>query len=96
MISLTQLRTLPKIKPELEQQEKLQEYMYLIEHAIIDAWRNNKSSVIVDCKNDIMDGHKLKKFLKSKGFKVALTRKYDFYLRTRVPGTIEIFFTEVE
>ena len=50
----------------------------------------------VDCENDIMDGHELKKYLKSKGFKVALTREYDSYLMTRVPSKIEIFFTKAE
>ena len=93
MISLTQLHTIPKIKPEMEKQEKLIKYLSFIERSIIDAWRNNKSSVIVDCKNDIMDGHELKKYMKSRGFRVILTRKYDTYLMTKVPGTIEIFFT---
>jgi hypothetical protein len=96
MISLTQLRTIPKIKPEQEKQEKLDRYLYTIERAIINAWRNHKASVIVDCENDIMSGHELKKYLKSKGFKVALTREYDSYLMTKVPSKIEIFFTEAE
>lgn len=96
MISLTQLRTLPKIKPEQEAQEKLDKYLYTIERAIINAWRNHKASVVVKCENDIMDGHELKKYLKSKGFKVALTRKEDSYLRMKVPDKIEIFFTEAE
>ena len=96
MISLTQLRTIPKIKAEEEKQEKLDTYLYTIEHAIINAWRNHKASVVVDCENDIMDGHELKKYLKSKGFKVALTRKYDNYLMTKVPDKVEIFFTEAE
>lgn len=96
MISLTQLRTIPKIKPEQEEQEKLDKYLYTIERAVINAWRNHKASVIVDCENDIMSGHELKKYLKNKGFKVALTRKYDSYLMTKVPDKIEIFFTEAE
>ena len=96
MISLTQLRQLPKIKPEQEKQEKLDRYLYTIERAIINAWRNHKASVTVDCENDIMNGHELKKYLKSKGFKVALTRKYDHYLMTKVPDKVEIFFTEAE
>jgi len=96
MISLTQLRQLPKIKPEQEKQEKLDRYLYTIERAIINAWRNHKASVTVDCENDIMSGHELKKYLKSKGFKVALTRKYDNYLMTKVPDKVEIFFTEAE
>ena len=96
MISLTQLRTLPKINPEQEAQEKLDKYLHSIERAIINAWRNHKASVVVDCENDIMDGHELKRYLKSKGFKVALTRKEDSYLRMKVPDKIEIFFTEAE
>ena len=35
MISLTQLRTIPKIKAEEEKQEKLDKYLYVIERAII-------------------------------------------------------------
>ena len=96
MISLIQLRQIPKIKPEQEKQEKLDKYLYMIERAIIKAWREHKASVTVDCENDIMDGHELKKYLKSKGFKVALTREYDSYLMTRVPSKIEIFFTKAE
>lgn len=95
MISLNQLRQIPKIKPEQEK-EKLDKYLYMIERAIIKAWKEHKASVTVDCENDIMNGHELKKYLKSKGFKVALTREYDSYWMTMVPSKIEIFFTEAE
>lgn len=96
MISLTQLRTIPKIKPEQEKEEKLDKYLFTIERAIINAWRNHKASVTVDCENDIMSGHELKRYLKEKGFKVALTRKIDSYSRMKVPDKIEIFFTEAK
>lgn len=42
MINLNQLKSLPKIKPELEQQEKLQEYLHSIEQSLIVAWRSGK------------------------------------------------------
>ena len=92
MINLEQLKTLPKIIPEHEKQEKLQSYMHSIERSIIDAYRHDKRSVVIDCENDIMSGHDLKRYLKQLGYKVAMTREYDTYLMTKVPKKIEIFF----
>ena len=63
MISLTQLRTIPKIKAEEEKQEKLDKYLYVIERAIINAWRDHKASVTVDCENDIMDSLRVLRLL---------------------------------
>jgi hypothetical protein len=88
MISLAQLRTIPKIKPNMEEQEKLQSYLYMIEHAIINAWRDHKSSVTIERKDDIMTGAGLKRYLTEKGFKATLTRK--------PPFQIKIFFTEAK
>lgn len=88
MISLTQLRTIPKIQPGMEEQEMLQSYLYMIEHAIIETWRDHKAFVTVERKDDIMDVNKLKEYLTSKGFKVVITRK--------PPFKIKIFFTEAK
>ena len=88
MISLAQLRTIPKIQPGMEKQEKQQEYLYTIERAIIDSWRNHESSVTVERKDDIMDAKELREYLTYKGFKVSLARKD--------PAKIKIFFTEAE
>lgn len=96
MISLTQLRTIPKIKPEQEDQEKLDKYLYTIERAIINAWRDHKASVTVSCENDIMDGHELQNYLKTKNFKVEMHYLYDPVGDEKVPENIEIFFTEAE
>ena len=88
MISLNQLRTIPKIKPGMEKEEQVDRYLFVVERAIIDAWRNHKSSVTVERKDDIMNGSELKEYLTSKGFKVSLTRK--------PPFKIKITFTEAE
>jgi hypothetical protein len=88
MISLTQLRTIPKIQPNMEKQEHLLSYLFVVEHAIIDAWREHKSSVTVERKDDIMDGNELKEYLRSNGFKVTLTRK--------PPFQVKIFFKEAQ
>lgn len=88
MISLAQLRTIPKIQPNMEEQERLDKYLFIIERAIIDSWREHKAFAIVERKDDIMDGNELKKYLTSKGFKVVLSRKS--------PLQIKILFTEVK
>lgn len=88
MISLAQLRTIPKIQPGMEKQEKQQEYLYTIERAIIDSWRNHEASVTVERKDDVMDAKELKGYFAYKGFKVVLPRK--------APAKIKIFFTEAE
>jgi hypothetical protein len=88
MISLAQLRTIPKILPNTEEQEKLNRYLFTLEHAVIDAWRDHKASVTVDRQDDVMDSNELKEYLTSKGYKVTLTRK--------PPFQIKIFFTEAK
>lgn len=88
MISLAYLRTIPKINPGNEKQEQLDEYLYTVERAIIEAWRYHKAFVIVDRKDDIMTGKELKEYLTEKGFKTVLTRK--------PPFKIKIFFTEAK
>ena len=88
MISLAQLRTLPKIMPNMEEHEKLHRYLFTLERAIIDAWRDDKAFVTVDRQDDVMDANELKKYLTSKGYKVTLTRK--------PPFRVKIFFTEAK
>ena len=54
MINLNQLKSLPKIKPELEQQEKLQEYLHSIEQSLIVAWRSGKKMQKLNVKTMFM------------------------------------------
>ena len=88
MISLAYLRTIPKIKPGEEEQERLLDYLYTMERAVIDAWRDHKPSVTIDRKDDIMSANELKEYLTEKGYKVKLTRK--------PPFRVTIYFTEAK
>lgn len=88
MISLAQLRTIPKIQPNMEEQERLNRYLFTLERAVIDAWRDHKASVTVDRQDDVMDAKELKEYLTSRGFKVVLSRK--------APLQIKILFTEAK
>lgn len=88
MISLRQLRTIPKILPNSEEQEKLHRYLFTIERAVIEAWRDHKAFVTVNRQDDVMSSSELKEYLTDKGYKVTLTRK--------PPFKIKIFFTEAK
>lgn len=92
MINLNQLKSLPKIKPELEQQEKLQEYLHSIEQSLIVAWRSGKENVEIECENDVYEGHALKRYLKELGYRVELFRTYDNYYMKMVPEKLKVWF----
>jgi hypothetical protein len=90
MISFEVLkRTTKKVEPVKETKES---YLSWVESRIKLDFEEGKRFSKIDCKNEVFDGHALKKLLKEQGYNVELHKKYDNYYGIIVPDYVLVNF----
>ena len=82
-------RTTKKDEPAKETKES---YLSWVESRIKFDFEQGKRSSKIDCKNEVFDGHALKKLLKEQGYNVELHKKYDTYYYKIVPDYVLVNF----
>ena len=91
MITFEELIKTPRNVPTNITKTPAEQFIEDVEAKIKFDYSEGKEFTEIKCKNDIIHGQHLKKYLKSFGYKVELRKIYDNYYQQNVPDTIKIW-----